>query len=161
MNLKASYSMCASRPNARALSPLAGERRREAKVAATASTFPPSLTLPRKGGGNALRREIKFAHEDLSAVEVDGTFSGYASLFGETDLNRDRVMPGAFLKSLGKRGTGGIRMLFQHDPAAPIGVWQEVREDRRGLFVRGRLMTDVAKGREVLALMRAGAIDGL
>ena len=52
-------------------------------------------------------------------------------------------------------------MLFQHDPAAPIGVWQEMREDARGLFVRGRLMTDVAKGREVLALMRAGAIDGL
>ena len=52
-------------------------------------------------------------------------------------------------------------MLFQHDPAAPIGVWRELREDARGLFVRGRLTTDVAKGREVLALMRAGAIDGL
>ena len=40
-------------------------------------------------------------------------------------------------------------------------MWLEVREDSRGLFVRGKLMTDVAKGREVLALMRAGAIDGL
>ena len=46
-------------------------------------------------------------------------------------------MPGAFLKSIGKRGAAGIRMLFQHDPAAPIGVWREVREDARGLFVRG------------------------
>jgi len=52
-------------------------------------------------------------------------------------------------------------MLFQHDPAAPIGVWQEIREDASGLFVRGQLMTEVAKGREVLALMRAGATDGL
>jgi hypothetical protein len=105
--------------------------------------------------------ETKFAHAELSEVEADGSFSGYASLFGETDLNRDVVLPGAFLKSIRQRGAGGIRMLFQHDPAAPIGVWREVREDHRGLFVRGRLMPEVAKAREVLALMRAGAIDGL
>ena len=94
-------------------------------------------------------------------MEADGSFSGYASLFGETDLNRDAVMPGAFLRSIAKRGAGGIRMLFQHDPAAPIGVWREIREDSRGLFVSGRLMPEVEKAREVLALMRAGAIDGL
>jgi len=99
--------------------------------------------------------------ESLSDVEADGSFHGYASLFGETDLNRDLVVRGAFLKSIGKRGASGIRMLFQHDPAAPIGVWREVREDHRGLFVSGRLMSEVAKAREVLALMRAGAIDGL
>jgi HK97 family phage prohead protease len=94
-------------------------------------------------------------------VEADGSFRGYASLFGETDLNRDVVLPGAFLRSIRRRGAGGIRMLFQHDPATPIGVWREVREDARGLFVSGRLMPEVAKAREVLALMRAGAIDGL
>jgi HK97 family phage prohead protease len=105
--------------------------------------------------------ETKFANAELSAIEADGSFHGYASLFGETDLNRDLVLPGAFRRSIAKRGPGGIRMLFQHDPAAPIGIWQDIREDHRGLFVRGRLMTEVAKGREVLALMRAGAIDGL
>jgi HK97 family phage prohead protease len=52
-------------------------------------------------------------------------------------------------------------MLFQHDPNEPIGVWEEIREDGSGLFVRGRLMTDVGRAREVLALMRAGALDGL
>jgi len=121
----------------------------------------PSPVASDVGGTAAVHRETKFAEAALSDVEADGSFSGYASLFGETDLNRDLVMPGAFQKSIGKRGVGGIRMLFQHDPAAPIGVWLEVREDRRGLFVRGKLMTEVAKGREVLALMRAGAIDGL
>jgi HK97 family phage prohead protease len=109
----------------------------------------------------ALRRERKFAEAALPEVEADGSFSGYASLFGETDLNRDAVMPGAFLKSIGRRGAAGVRMLFQHDPAVPIGIWRELREDRRGLFVRGQLMPDVGKAREVLALMRAGAIDGL
>jgi HK97 family phage prohead protease len=94
-------------------------------------------------------------------VEADGTFSGYASLFGEADLNRDVVMPGAFVASLSRRGVGGVRMLFQHDPAAPIGAWREIREDSRGLFVRGRLTTEATRAREVLALMRAGAVDGL
>jgi HK97 family phage prohead protease len=117
--------------------------------------------LPRSRGGRALARETKFAPGDLTEVEADGGFAGYASLFGEADLGRDVVMPGAFAASIAKRGAGGIRMLFQHDPAAPIGVWREIREDARGLFVRGRLMTEVARAREVLALMRAGAVDGL
>ena len=44
------------------------------------------------------------------------------------------VVPGAFAKSIAERGPGGIRMLFQHDPATPIGTWREIREDSRGLF---------------------------
>ena len=52
-------------------------------------------------------------------------------------------------------------MLWQHDPAQPIGVWDEVREDGKGLYVKGRILTDVEKGREAIALIEAGAIDGL
>jgi uncharacterized protein len=112
-------------------------------------------------GCDPLQREVKLAPAELSAVEADGSFAGYASLFGEADLGRDIVVRGAFARSLAARGAAGIRMLFQHDPALPIGVWEEVREDSRGLFVRGRLTIEVAKAREVLALMRAGAVDGL
>ena len=107
------------------------------------------------------RREVKFAPVDLSDVAADGTFSGYASLFGIADLGADVVEPGAFATSIAARGAGGIKMLYQHDPAEPIGAWTEIREDQRGLFVRGRLMSEVARGREVLALMRAGILDGL
>ena len=105
--------------------------------------------------------ETKFARADLSAVEADGTFSGYASLFGKADLGRDMVMPGAFRASLEKRGAGGVRLLWQHDPNEPIGVWLDLREDGRGLAAKGRIFAEVARGREVLALMRAGAVDGL
>jgi HK97 family phage prohead protease len=106
--------------------------------------------------------ETKFARADLSAVEADGTFSGYASLFGKADLGRDMVLPGAFAASLQKRGgVGRVKMLFQHDPNQPIGVWEEIREDGRGLFVKGRLTAGVERAREVLSLMRAGALDGL
>lgn len=105
--------------------------------------------------------EVKFCRADLKAVDETGVFEGYASVFNRQDLGRDVVLPGAFRKSLAERGTGGVRMLFQHDPSAPIGVWEKIYEDARGLFVRGRIMSEVTKGREVLSLMRAGALDGL
>ncbi len=105
--------------------------------------------------------EMKFTALDFKSVDVDGTFEGYASLFNMEDMGRDLIEPGAFAKSLAKRGTRGIKMLFQHDPNQPIGIWQELREDRRGLFVKGRVMTDVERARDVHALMRAGALDGL
>ena len=97
----------------------------------------------------------------VSAVEPDGSFSGYASLFDKVDLGKDVVERGAFAASLRMRGAAGIRMLYQHDPNEPIGSWIEIREDARGLFVRGRLTREVARAREVLSLMRAGALDGL
>ncbi|MEO0793380.1 MAG: HK97 family phage prohead protease [Pseudomonadota bacterium] len=105
--------------------------------------------------------EVKFCALDLKRVARDGTFEGYASLFDLEDLGRDIVRPGAFQSSLKARGPNGIKMLFQHDADQPIGVWERLHEDARGLFARGRLMTEVAKGREVLSLMRAGAVDGL
>jgi uncharacterized protein len=107
--------------------------------------------------------EVKFHAHGLDArkLALDGTFEGYASIFNRRDMGSDVVLPGAFRNSLASRGAGGIRMLFQHDPAQPIGVWERLYEDARGLYARGRLTTEVAKAREVLALMRAGAIDGL
>ncbi|MFZ0846749.1 MAG: HK97 family phage prohead protease [Pseudolabrys sp.] len=94
-------------------------------------------------------------------IEADGTVEGYASLFGEIDQARDMVMAGAFATTLAQRGVHRIPMLFQHDPSEPVGVWLELREDHRGLYARGRLIPEVTRGRELLSLLRAGAIDGL
>jgi HK97 family phage prohead protease len=52
-------------------------------------------------------------------------------------------------------------MLFQHDPAVPIGKWTVLREDARGLYVEGQLAKGVAKADEIYQLMKTGAIDGL
>jgi HK97 family phage prohead protease len=95
------------------------------------------------------------------SLSQDGTIEGYASLFGEIDQARDMVMPGAFAHTLQQRGLRKIPMLFQHDPSEPIGIWLELREDFRGLWARGKLIPDVARARELLALLRSGAIDGL
>jgi uncharacterized protein len=89
--------------------------------------------------------------------------AGYASLFGLRDRGGDVVAPGAYAAALAQLAARGerVRMLWQHDQAQPIGVWDEVREDARGLRVRGRILRDVARGREAAALVAAGALDGL
>lgn len=88
---------------------------------------------------------------------------GYASLFGRRDQGGDVVQRGAYAASLRRlAGAGrGVKMLWQHDPAQPIGIWDEVVEDATGLRVKGRILTEVEKGREAAALLAAGAIDGL
>ncbi|SET16839.1 HK97 family phage prohead protease [Paracoccus homiensis] len=106
--------------------------------------------------------EVKFAGG--APILSDGhVIEGYASLFGLTDQGGDAVMRGAFAASLAKLSAKGdkVRMLWQHDPAKPIGVWDEIREDEKGLWVKGRLLPDVIQAREAAALIQAGAIDGL
>lgn len=90
--------------------------------------------------------------------DEDGVFEGYASVFGIVDQGMDVVERGAFTKSLSQRKP---KMLWQHDTEKVIGVWDEVREDERGLYVKGRLLRDIEKGREAMALLRAGAIDSM
>jgi HK97 family phage prohead protease len=91
----------------------------------------------------------------------EGEFEGYASVFGVADEVGDAVMPGAFRRSLRAKGAGNIKLLYQHEAREPIGVWRDIYEDSVGLHVRGRLVEGVSRAREVLALMRAGALDGL
>lgn len=86
---------------------------------------------------------------------------GYASLFDRIDLGRDVVLPGAFAASLGRRRARDVRMLWQHDPAEPVGIWTDIREDRNGLRVRGHLVTEVRRAQELAALISKGGVDGL
>lgn len=96
-------------------------------------------------------------------VTEGNAISGYASLFGVADQGGDTVAPGAYARSLEQLAQRGcrVKLLWQHDPGQPIGIWDEVFEDTRGLFVRGRILTELEKGREAVSLIEAGAIDGL
>lgn len=107
------------------------------------------------------KQEVKFMSTPIAAVGVDGVFEGYGSLFGIADLGGDVVVAGAFKDSLIKRGALGVKLLWSHDPAQPIGTWQILKEDVKGLYVRGQLDFAVAKAREVYALLKSGAVDGL
>ena len=104
--------------------------------------------------------EAQIKAEDTDK-EDEGTFEGYASIFGNKDLGNDVVVEGAFAKSIARRGAKGVKMLYQHDAKQPIGVYDEIIEDDRGLRVKGRLALATQRGREVFERMKMGAIDGL
>ena len=105
---------------------------------------------------------MKLDHKFVAAapdVQQDGTFKGYASLFGVKDQGGDIVMPGAFDGSLatGRR----VRMLRDHDPGKVIGKWTIIRADDRGLYVEGKLFLDTAGGKEAYVLLKEGGLEGL
>lgn len=119
--------------------------------------------VPETGGGlPGLERKF-IALDEVAKVDSGVEISGYASFFGAVDQGNDVVEAGAYGTSLKALAAAkrGVKMLWQHDPAQPIGVWDDVREDARGLFVKGRILKSVGKGREAIALIEAGAIDGL
>jgi uncharacterized protein len=99
------------------------------------------------------------AFEIKKEPDQDGLFEGYASVFGIVDHGMDVVERGAFGKSLGSGRK--VKMLWQHDPQKVIGVWDEIAEDERGLYVKGRLLKGVAQAEEAMVLMRAGALDSM
>lgn len=102
-----------------------------------------------------------FLELDSKAIAEDGTFTGYASLFGVKDLGGDSVQPGAFTKSLKSKPAAKVKMLRGHDSSEPIGVWTSIVEDTKGLKVTGQLILTTVKGRETYELLKAGALDGL
>ncbi|WP_095407262.1 HK97 family phage prohead protease [Mongoliimonas terrestris] len=90
-------------------------------------------------------------------VDDEGLVAGIAWPFGTPDRVGDVITPGAF-----KGARAPLPILFGHDPNDPVGTWTEITETGAGLQVKGRLLIDdVARAREVRALVRAGAVGGL
>lgn len=103
-------------------------------------------------------RHNRFGFE-LKALNETGTFKGYASIFGVIDSHRDMMMPGAFRQSLIQNPD--IKLLWQHKPEEPIGIFTHISEDGKGLYVEGTILMDVARGKEAFSLLKSGAIRGL
>lgn len=86
-----------------------------------------------------------------------GTISGLAWKFGTPDRIGDWIEPGAF-----KGAKLPLPMLFGHDMNDPVGTWDSAEEKADGLHVTGKLLVDdVARAREVRALVKSGAVRGL
>ena len=95
---------------------------------------------------------------DVKAVQDDGTFAGYGSVFGVIDSYNDIVTPGAFAESIKTRQPS---MLWQHQRSEPIGIYTGVKEDTVGLHLEGRLALKTTRGAEAYELLKMGAISGL
>ena len=101
---------------------------------------------------------------EVKALSDDGTFEGYGSIFGNVDSYGEIVEPGAFTASLvdARRKGRTVKMLWQHDPQQPIGVWGDLAEDNKGLYVKGTLLKEASpRAAEAYGLLKAGALDGL
>lgn len=98
---------------------------------------------------------------EIKADEDGGmTFTGLASTFGNADMVGDIVVEGAFERSLKRRKPKGVKMLWQHNMDQPIGVFTDMREEKRGLVVEGQL-AETQLGREAHELLKLGAIDSM
>lgn len=106
-----------------------------------------------------IQAEIKAVHDEEE--EGYGKFEGYGSVFGNKDLGNDVIERGAFAKSLKRKKPKNVKLLYQHKSDMPIGVFDEIKEDDHGLFVKGRLALNTQAGKEAYELMKMGALDGL
>lgn len=116
-------------------------------------------------------RTEEVRHVEFRASDgADGqTIEGYAAVFNEwADIRdhvgtfRERILPGAFKRSLGQRTPV---MQFDHGThpligSLPLGVYSVAREDKNGVFVRGRL-SDNWLIQPVRDAVRDKAINGM
>jgi len=116
------------------------------------------------------RLEFKFAPEALDAKT--GHFAGYGAIFGNVDSHGDVIEAGAFADSLREWADRGNlpAMKMMHGSVAnpftgsdlPVGKWQSMKEDSKGLYVEGKLSgMETDRGRFHYALMEDGALSGL
>jgi len=92
----------------------------------------------------------------------DREFEGYGSIFKNVDLGGDVVLPGAFARSLADHRKAGTMppMFWMHQPDQVPGVWTAMKEDTRGLHVKGELV-DTTLGNEMRTLLQKKAVRGL
>lgn len=110
--------------------------------------------------GQRRQKQVRLSTKEVSD---EGQFEGYGSMFGNEDSYGDIVAPGAFAESLQEHKAAGTMpaLLWQHNPSEPIGVYVEMKEDEKGLYVKGQLELQTQRGQEAHALLRSGALNGL
>lgn len=107
--------------------------------------------------------ETKSLSLDAVSVKFDdggkGIFEGYASVFGGVDTYGDTIMPGAYANTLKSRERP-VQLRWNHWGPV-IGKWLEMREDDKGLWVKGELTPGHSVAEDAYALMKHGAVDGM
>lgn len=102
-----------------------------------------------------------------------GSFEGYASAFNNIDDGGDRILPGAFVDTLAQAKASGRmpKMLLNHggglfgagaEDMLPIGKWNNLGEDTKGLEAKGRLINlDTESGKRIYGAMKEGELSSL
>ena len=99
---------------------------------------------------------------EIKNINEQGKFTAYASTFGNIDKVKDKVVKGAFTKTLENRNLKDIFMFWQHKSDVIIGEWISMVEDDKGLLVEGQLfIDDIQQAKEAFFLMKRGLIGKL
>ena len=117
----------------------------------------------KKGKKESSEMETKSFNAPFELRSLDdatGIFEGHAAVFNVEDNFGDVILPGAFTKSLHKHPRRKIKMLHEH-MKVPVGVWDTIKEDDFGLFVKGHLLLGLEAAQEVLILMKEEILDSL
>lgn len=101
-------------------------------------------------------KTFEFKVDGVDEAANEGKIEGYASTFGNIDQGRDRVVKGAFKKTI-KDNRGIVPILADHNPYEQLGLNEMAKEDDIGLFVKGSLVLDVQKAKERFALAKKHA----
>jgi len=99
---------------------------------------------------------------EVKADSESGIVEGYFSGFGNIDSDQDRILSGAFSKSIKEHGPDSssnrkIAHLAYHDTTRPLGVIQELKEDEAGLYFRSK-MGGHTEGQDFLKMYQEGII---
>lgn len=102
---------------------------------------------------------------EVKAVSDAGVIEGYASVFGGSpDSYGDIIAPGAFANTLTEHKRAGTMplMLWGHDASQPpIGGWDDMAEDGKGLWVQGTVDLEDAMGQRVHRALKNKRMKGL
>lgn len=103
---------------------------------------------------------FKVCVKSLFTPLEEGSIEGYASVFGGVDSYGDTIEKTAF-DSVIKSGQKPL-MFYQHNRwSIPIGVWEEMSVDEKGLKVKGRLNLELEEAREVYSALKFGSLNGM
>ena len=93
-------------------------------------------------------------------VQEEGVIEGYASVFGGVDSYGDTIEPTAYDNVISE-GQKPL-MFYQHDRwGVPIGKWEELSVDSKGLKVKGRLNLELKEAQDVYSALKFGSLDGM
>ena len=103
---------------------------------------------------------FKVCVKSLFTPLEEGSIEGYASVFGGVDSYGDTIEKTAFDNVI-KSGQKPL-MFYQHNRwSIPIGVWEEMSVDEKGLKVKGRLNLELEEAREVYSALKFGSLNGM
>ena len=103
----------------------------------------------------------KSAQLEIKSVEEETrTVKGYASVFNNVDSDSDRLVKGAFnrtIKSWGPEGKNRIKLVSQHNIGKPVAKIDALYEDAKGLYMEATFGTH-ADGEDHYKMVKEGIL---